>query len=404
MPVETELSIETADQFLRLLQSARRLEADNAPFPEVLSAYEAAIAACVFRAEAHHGAARLCRLNGLYERALKFSSEGLKRPRPSVALQIEEWIYDYGLLSECSVSAYYAGRFEECIKLSELLLSKNVLTAQQAERVNLNAKNAKRKILIRHLMQTDSAEPHIELREANPNGSLGPLIRERQALKTIDSSIVRTIHIVWIGDLAKRPDQCINSWIEKNPTWNVILWGNDELRTINWENSSNMRAMLTRELCGVADMMRWEILYHHGGFAVDADSFCMRSLEDWLFEPEFFASWESEVARPGLVANGHVYSRPGNPLIRDIIDDIKNLSTLEGSMAWELTGPKRLTETIRKMNFTGVTVYPSHFFMPQHFTGTSYSGSGQVFARQFWGGSGNDVYNKMADGKIIAGH
>lgn len=401
MPIETELSIETENRFLTLLQTARSLEAGGYPFHDVLSAYEAAIAACSIRVEAHHGAARLCRMQGLHEQAFKFSLEGLKRPHPTEAGPIEKWIYDYGLLSECSVSAYNIERFDDCINLSEILLNKNVLSPQQAERIRLNAKNAERKLGLRNLMPADDAGPLFNLRETNPKGSLGPLIPEKHGrISSPGSSIVRTVHVIWIGDLAKRPTQCIKSWIEKNPNWNVIVWGNDELKTIKWENSSNMRAMLTRELCGVADMMRWEILYHHGGFAIDADSYCIRSLEDWLFEPELFASWENEIARPGLVANGYVYSQPGNPLIREIIEEIKKLPSMNGCMAWELTGPKRLTETIRKMNFTGVTIYPSHFFMPQHFTGVSYSGLGQVFARQFWGGSGNDVYDQMAKGNV----
>jgi mannosyltransferase OCH1-like enzyme len=82
--------------------------------------------------------------------------------------------------------------------------------------------------------------------------------------------------------------------------------------------------MATRELCGVADMMRWEILERYGGFAVDADSVCVRPLADWLFEPEIFACWENEIARPGLIANGYVYSHPGNRLIRQLVNDIHN--------------------------------------------------------------------------------
>ena len=64
-----------------------------------------------------------------------------------------------------------------------------------------------------------------------------------------------------------------------------------------------MSDMLNRQVWeGVADMMRWEILDQHGGFAVDADSICIRPLEDWLFEPRIFACWENEIARPGLAS------------------------------------------------------------------------------------------------------
>jgi hypothetical protein len=31
-----------------------------------------------------------------------------------------------------------------------------------------------------------------------------------------------------------------------------------------------------------------------------------------------------------------------------------------------------------------MTVWPSHFFIPEHFSGLRYEGSGHVFARQEW--------------------
>jgi mannosyltransferase OCH1-like enzyme len=157
--------------------------------------------------------------------------------------------------------------------------------------------------------------------------------------------------------------------------------------------------MMTHELCGVADMMRWEILHRYGGFAVDADSVCIRPLESWLFEPEVFACWENEISRPGLIANGYVYSHPGNILIARIIDDIYDLPDVTTDLAWRVTGPQRLTDTVRDLGYTGLTIYPSHYFMPEHFNGTRYTGSGPVFAKQFWGRALSNVYEDLANKK-----
>ena len=178
------------------------------------------------------------------------------------------------------------------------------------------------------------------------------------------------------------------------------VWGNDELRSEKWQNIAHIRQMLTRELCGVADMMRWEILDRHGGFAIDADSLCDRPLEDWLFEPEIFACWENEIARPGLIANGYVYSHPANPLIRKVISDIRSLPDVKGGLAWQITGPQRFTDTFRSMGYTDLTIYPSHYFMPHHFKGVSYKGSGPVFARQMWGRARPKIYQDLVTGKI----
>lgn len=210
------------------------------------------------------------------------------------------------------------------------------------------------------------------------------IFRRGNSFVSPSHSILRTIHIVWVGDEAKRPENCINSWRQKNPGWAVRVWGNHELTSMEWENHEHMSDMLNRQVWdGVADMMRWEILDRYGGFAVDADSMCLRPLEDWLFEPRVFACWENEIVRPGLIANGYVYSHPGNALVRQIIRDIYELPEMVG-LPFRLTGPARLTNTFHQMRYTGLTIYPSHYFMPTHFLGLKYEGSGPIFAQQFW--------------------
>jgi len=66
--------------------------------------------------------------------------------------------------------------------------------------------------------------------------------------------------------------------------------------------------------------MRWEILLEHGGFALDADSVCIRKLPEWLFDCDLFAAWENEYAAPGLVANGYVGAKPGHDVIHSLVN------------------------------------------------------------------------------------
>jgi inositol phosphorylceramide mannosyltransferase catalytic subunit len=70
---------------------------------------------------------------------------------------------------------------------------------------------------------------------------------------------------------------------------------------------------------GVADLMRYEILFEHGGVYVDADSTSVRPLDHWLLTPPLFAVWESEQHRPGLIANGFIGSVPQHPALAAII-------------------------------------------------------------------------------------
>jgi mannosyltransferase OCH1-like enzyme len=71
--------------------------------------------------------------------------------------------------------------------------------------------------------------------------------------------------------------------------------------------------------------------------------------------------------------------------VKQIIDDISASPSVIGDMAWKTVGPLRLTECYRKYAYTPLRIYPSHYFIPRHFTGMTYEGNGPVYAHQLWG-------------------
>lgn len=219
--------------------------------------------------------------------------------------------------------------------------------------------------------------------------------------------IPKTLHFIWIGDEAKRPDNCIQTWARLNPDYQIKIWGNDTLGQHTWLNARHMDAMLDREFNGVADMMRWEILYREGGIVVDADSICIRALDDALLDCEAFACWESEIARPGLIAAGYFGCRAKNPFVHRIMQDIHREPSVVHDRAWKTVGPQRLTESYQRYQYHPLRILPSHYFIPEHFTGVKYSGPGPVYANQMWGSTKN-TYQSLhlqqfdADGNIVA--
>jgi mannosyltransferase OCH1-like enzyme len=224
-------------------------------------------------------------------------------------------------------------------------------------------------------------------REINSNS--GSQLAERTIATSshmaVHSVIPKKLHIIWVGDESRRPDNCIRTWTERNPSWSVKVWGNAELEKVAWWNARHMCEMAARELNGVADMMRWEILYREGGFSVDADSSCVRPLDDWLLEHEAFACWENEIVRPQLIAAGYVAAKPGNPFIGQIIRDINAEKSVINNLAWMTVGPQRLTDSYRRYKYTDMSILPSHYFIPEHFSGLAYKGQGPVYAKQYWG-------------------
>lgn len=197
--------------------------------------------------------------------------------------------------------------------------------------------------------------------------------------------IPKILHFIWVGDESKRPDNCIDTWRQHHPDWTILLWGNAELNEVKWHNRAHMDAMYERELNGVADMMRWEILYSNGGIVLDADSICLRPLDEALLNCEAFACWENEIARPGLIAAGYFGSVPGNGFVKQIVRDIHAEASVTHDLAWKTVGPLRLTESYRKYGYSKLRIYPSHYFIPRHFTGIAYEGSDPIFADQLWG-------------------
>ena len=197
--------------------------------------------------------------------------------------------------------------------------------------------------------------------------------------------IPKVIHFIWVGDEAKCPTNCMDTWRAHHPDWTFIQWGNAELNELKWINRHHMMEMYGRELNGVADMMRWEILHANGGIVVDADSICLRPLDDHLLECEAFACWENEIARPGLIAAGYFGSEAGNPFVKQIIQDIAAEESVTHDMAWKTVGPLRLTQSHRKYGYSKLRIYPSHYFIPQHFSGATYEGNDPVYAHQLWG-------------------
>jgi hypothetical protein len=105
-----------------------------------------ATAACSTRAEALHGAARYCRNKGIHERGYEFAAQGLAIVYPNSALAVEDWIYQYGLLDELAVNAYWIGKYAECVEACDRLLNEGKLPTEKRDRVLKNKQFAMDKL------------------------------------------------------------------------------------------------------------------------------------------------------------------------------------------------------------------------------------------------------------------
>ena len=111
--------------YFSLYQAARLQSFAKRPTEEVLATYRRAIDALPRRAEAIHGASQYCRLNGRNEEGYQIAARGLALTEapPPAGLFIESWIYEYGLLDEYAINAYWSGHYRECLDASLRILS-----------------------------------------------------------------------------------------------------------------------------------------------------------------------------------------------------------------------------------------------------------------------------------------
>jgi mannosyltransferase OCH1-like enzyme len=195
-------------------------------------------------------------------------------------------------------------------------------------------------------------------------------------------TIPKVIHQIWIGNQNKRPSKMMQTWIDKNPSWEYMLWSEDNIPTlINKQHFRNMR-----EYSGKADILRYELLLNYGGFYIDADSVCLKPLEDWLCDNDSFACYENEILRGELIANGYLAATKNNELMGLLVEELKQIKNINEYRAWIVSGPVLLTNTYRKYTYEKLKIYPSHYFIPQHHSYTErYDGSDYVFAEQYWG-------------------
>ena len=164
------------------------------------------------------------------------------------------------------------------------------------------------------------------------------------------------------------------SWRDHHPGWEYRLWDGTEQV---WENQSKIATL--PEFCARADVIRYEILLKYGGVYVDADSVCLRPIDELLQEPAFVGA-ENELTRPGILANGVIGVPAGHPAMRYCIDAIA-LRDVGAHQANSSTGGFLLTEAWQNRP----RVLPARAFFPVHWTGAPAPGDFPPFALQKWG-------------------
>lgn len=206
---------------------------------------------------------------------------------------------------------------------------------------------------------------------------------------------------IWIGP-KQAPVDWIRTWTEKHPDWDYTFYDDAWLRRADLETGRQIDEYMKRGwYAGAADLIRYEILFRHGGYIAGADSICLHPIDE-LFDDDacLYTVYENEFLRGELVAP-IVAACPGHPFLRLLIDTLKARDPLMLDHPWRETGNLFVAEMIEKHQ-PDIVIWPSHVLIPEHFTGRVYKGDGKVFAHQMFGETVGAYKSATLWAKILA--
>lgn len=188
---------------------------------------------------------------------------------------------------------------------------------------------------------------------------------------------------IWVGHLPP-PSKWMDTWKTNHPDWEYHLYDNSFLKSFDFETKDQINEYLKRgQYAGVSDLMRLEILYTYGGFLPEADSICIKNTDHLFSKTCAYTVYENEMVR-GRLVSPILACEPRNPFVRSMIDEIKKVTPSELDEPWISTGNLFVASMIERLA-PEITIFPSHYFIPIHFTGVIYTGPDTVYAKQMFG-------------------
>jgi glycosyltransferase involved in cell wall biosynthesis/predicted O-methyltransferase YrrM len=192
-----ELGHWSEEVFLSLYCAGHLQQALDRPIEESIASYLRAADAAPSRAESYHAASRLCRENKRFTDAYEYARRGVAIPLPADGLFVEPWIYEFGLLDELSIGAYWVGHYRESLEACERLLKDGKLSDDHRERIEDNARIAHEKLSTGPKDSAPEVLAKVTTHNAPPKISLIICSRNRA------SQLAATLGKLDLGDLTR---------------------------------------------------------------------------------------------------------------------------------------------------------------------------------------------------------
>ena len=174
-----------------------------------------------------------------------------------------------------------------------------------------------------------------------------------------------TIHYVWLGrgEKSEKIKYCIESWKQKCPDAKIVEWNEDnyDIR----KNAYISEAYDNKKYAFVADYIRFDVLYKHGGVYMDTDVELLKDIAPLLDKP-FMGLERAGDVNPGLIMN----ALGGEQALKEILDyyDSQRAFSMDKTVVditSEILKKYGLTDKDEKQEVAEFIIYPTEYFNPK---------------------------------------
>lgn len=183
------------------------------------------------------------------------------------------------------------------------------------------------------------------------------------------------IHQYWDGILPGDYQVFSKQLRDLNPQFQYTLWNKDKVIASAEDHPLTPLLKLVKEPKGASDIARIILLDIFGGIYLDSDIEPNRSIPLWLLQHDCFACYENERTTGQTLANGAVGGVCTSPFIRKLVEEVSqfklaNARLITATDAWRIVGPRLWTKIFFDLNCRHIIVYPSWYFIPNHYNDT----------------------------------
>jgi mannosyltransferase OCH1-like enzyme len=169
--------------------------------------------------------------------------------------------------------------------------------------------------------------------------------------------IPKTFHRIWLGQ-EPFPEEYVvwgETWQLHHPDWELVLWTDESLGELERKEVSDPGRVGAER----ADILRYELLWRHGGVYIDTDLECRRPIDRLVRGLDFFAVWHNPLRH--RVNNAVIGSVAGHPIVERAMREARPMPPGEYSKTG--TGPVFFDRVVRE--FSGATLFESCSFYPR---------------------------------------